>query len=124
MTLLWTIVVVLFVNYVFGVFAVLFIGDSNAYDRSIESERIAQDYFSGIWGTIFTLIQVMTGDSWASAVARPVIAVQGIGMTLFFYTFVGVAMLVLLNLITAVIVDNALTIHAQDDEHRLAELER
>lgn len=75
----------------------------------------------GLDQTLLTLFQVMTGDSWASMVARPVIQVQP-WTWVFFVAFQAVAMLVLLNLVTAVIVENALEISKQDREMRLAQL--
>lgn len=75
----------------------------------------------GLDQALLTLLQVMTGDSWASMVARPVLKVQP-QMWVFFVLFVAVAMMVLLNLITAVIVDNALEISKEDHEMKLRAL--
>jgi len=114
-TLFWTIVVLLFVNFIFGIFALITIGDSSGYDD------LGEPYFDGLDNCLFTLLQVITGDGWASAIARPVISVTP-AMWIFFTLYVAVGMLVLLNLITAVIVDNAMAISKQDEENMLAEL--
>jgi len=79
-------------------------------------------FFNGLGNTMFTLLQIMTGDSWASGIARPAMKFQP-AIWLFFIIYVAVAMLVLLNLVTAVIVDNALAISKQDEKQKLIELE-
>lgn len=118
-TLFWTVVVMVFVNYLFGIFAVLVIGDSDLYEGT--EEEIVQTYFAGLDQALYTLLQVVTGDAWSSGIARLVLAHQSY-MWLYFVCYVGVAMFVLLNLITAVIVDNAMEISKSDDENRLREL--
>jgi len=70
---------------------------------------------------MFTLLQIMTGDSWASGIARPAMKFQP-AVWLFFIIYVAIAMLVLLNLVTAVIVDNALAISKQDEKQKLIDL--
>ena len=115
----------MFVNNVFGVFAVIFIGDSPAYtDPKYDYATIgyAQTYFQGLDDSMFTLLQVITGDTWASMVARPVMEVRP-HMQGFFILFVGVAMRVLLSQVTAVIVDNALSTSAQDADQRLVAMD-
>jgi voltage-gated sodium channel len=135
-TLLWTIVVIFFVNFAFGIVAVLFIGDSSMFtcamaaeesDSHQECAHLADEmevhaFFNGLGSTMFTLLQVMTGDSWASGIARPAMKFQP-AIWLFFILYVAVAMLVLLNLVTAVIVENAMANSKQDDKQKLIELE-
>merc|ERR1711977_811742 len=137
-TLFWTIVVMFFVNFAFGIVAVIFIGDSTAFTcaraseepdgRHDECAHLTDDmdvhgFFDGLGSTMFTLLQIMTGDSWASGIARPAMKFQP-AIWLFFIVYVAVAMLVLLNLVTAVIVENAMAISKQDEKQKLLELER
>lgn len=120
-TLFWTIVVMVFVNYLFGIFAVIIIGDSDVFKGT--EEEVAQDYFSGLDESLFTLLQVVTGDSWAGAIVRPIM--KHIPETwIYFVAYVAIAMFVLLNLITAVIVDNAMEISKADQDNRLQELHK
>eukprot|EP00746_Dinoflagellata_sp_MGD_P161500 gnl/MRDRNA2_/MRDRNA2_88678_c0_seq1.p1 gnl/MRDRNA2_/MRDRNA2_88678_c0~~gnl/MRDRNA2_/MRDRNA2_88678_c0_seq1.p1 ORF type:complete len:639 (+),score=129.78 gnl/MRDRNA2_/MRDRNA2_88678_c0_seq1:75-1991(+) len=136
-TLFWTIVVIFFVNFAFGIVAVLFIGDNTTFTCAMASEEpdgqhqecahLTDDmevhgYFNGLGSTMFTLLQVMTGDSWASGIARPAMKFQP-AIWLFFILYVAVAMLVLLNLVTAVIVENAMANSKQDEKQKLLELE-
>lgn len=137
-TLFWTIVVIFFVIFAFGIVAVIFIGDSTVFTCAAASEEPdgqhqecshltdemdVHGYFNGLGSTMFTLLQVMTGDSWASGIARPAMKFQP-AIWLFFIIYVAVAMLVLLNLVTAVIVENAMAISKQDEKHKLLELEQ
>lgn len=120
-TLFWTVIVLLFVEYIFGIFAVIVIGDSEKMALDENAAEI-HEYFFGLDMTLFTLLQVVTGDGWASAIARPVMKVLP-DMWIYFTFYVAVCMLVLLNLITAVIVDNAMAISRQDEEQKLRDIE-
>lgn len=137
-TLFYTIVVIFFVNFAFAMVAVLFIGDATAFTCAMASEEAngehqecahltddveVHGFFNGIGNTMFTLLQVMTGDSWASGIARPAMKFQP-AIWIFFIVYVAVAMLVLLNLVTAVIVENAMAISKADDKQKLLELEQ
>lgn len=135
-TLFWTIVVIFFVNFAFAIVATLFIGDSSVFTCAKASEEpngqyeecahltddvAVHGFFNGLGNTMFTLLQIMTGDSWASGIARPAMKFQP-AVWLFFIIYVAIAMLVLLNLVTAVIVDNALTISKADEKQKLIDL--
>ncbi|CAL1151665.1 unnamed protein product [Cladocopium goreaui] len=68
---------------------------------------------------MYTLIQVLTLDSW-NAIARPLQRYVA-GSWAFFYCYVAVAVIVFMNLVTAVIVENALSHSKQDEETLLAQ---
>lgn len=117
---LWsTILVIVFVNYLFGIIAVTFIGDSPDFD----DPSGVQSFFFGLDMTMFTLLQIITGDSWASGIARPVMKVIPF-MWVYFTVYIGVGLMVLLNLITAVIVENALVESKECEEQQLLELKK
>lgn len=118
-TLLSAVTVFVFVNFLFGIMAVSFIGDANIFD----SAREAQGFFSGLDQSMFTLLQICTGDSWASAIARPLLK-ESPDLWLFFVSYVAVASLVLMNLVTAVIVENAIQMTRDDEEQRLHEMKQ
>jgi len=80
--------------------------------------NLALRYFGSLPSTMFTLLQVMTGDSWAEAIARPVMKNQPYHWVLF-VAYISVAAFVLMNLVTAIIVDNALSASRADEEEIL-----
>merc|ERR1712232_1453812 len=74
--------------------------------------------------SMVTLTQVMTGDSWASAVMRPVLK-HSPYMVMFFMTYVFLTQFAVLNVVTAVIVENVLkeAVESQDDQLKRTEQE-
>ena len=58
------------------------------------------EYFADFSEAIFTMLQVLTGDGWASEVARPMWNLSG--STVFFVSYVLVGWCVLLNIVVAV----------------------
>merc|ERR1719352_2060408 len=77
------------------------------------------DVCDGIFSMMHTLIQVLTLDSW-NGIARPMM--KHIGWSwMFFYAYISVAVIVLLNLVTAIIVDNAMANSRKDEEQELAQ---
>lgn len=63
--------------------------------------------------SIFTLFQVLTRDSWSEGIARHVAHEQPV-MTVFFLTFMVVAVYGLMNVCVAVIVENTLNVASGD----------
>mmetsp|Transcript_60501 Transcript_60501/g.139555 ORF Transcript_60501/g.139555 Transcript_60501/m.139555 type:complete len:561 (+) Transcript_60501:265-1947(+) len=157
-TLFWTVTVIMFVTYLFGILFMLFVADAEEWGQeerdgvqaataciavresisgkpltsvsfaelstvltpceSYAVESVSTRYFEALAPAMFTLLQVMTGDSWCEAIARRVNEVQPI-MWILFVAFVAAGTLVLLNLVTAVIVDNALEISKEDEQEQL-----
>eukprot|EP00746_Dinoflagellata_sp_MGD_P006957 gnl/MRDRNA2_/MRDRNA2_113734_c0_seq1.p1 gnl/MRDRNA2_/MRDRNA2_113734_c0~~gnl/MRDRNA2_/MRDRNA2_113734_c0_seq1.p1 ORF type:complete len:652 (-),score=97.96 gnl/MRDRNA2_/MRDRNA2_113734_c0_seq1:154-2109(-) len=115
-TLLSMICVVIFVNYIFGILGVVLIGDAPEQDY-----EDANMYFDGLDQTMFTLVQIITADAWASVIARPIMASIA-GSWIFFLAYIAVGMLVLMNLMTAIIVENAMEMAKEDEEAQLHEL--
>jgi voltage-gated sodium channel len=70
----------------------------------------------GITAWIFTLLQVLTLDSWMS-LARPIQDIVPLSWV-FFYLYIALVVFVLMNLVTAIIVDNALA-RSQEDERQM-----
>ncbi len=62
------------------------------------------EYFGSFHASLFTLTQVVTFESWASQVARPVIN-EIPWAWVYFISFIVIGALVILNLVVAVIVD-------------------
>jgi voltage-gated sodium channel len=84
------------------------------------SEVLPYEFFGSFHTALFTLMQVVTFESWASQVARPIIH-EIPWAWLYFVSFIIVGSLVILNLVVAVI----LSYLGQDDEaERVEQMER
>lgn len=66
---------------------------------------VAPEYFGTLHSSLFTLFQVVTLESWASAVARPVIS-QSPWAWLYFISFILIGTFVIFNLFVGVIINN------------------
>eukprot|EP00960_Hanusia_phi_P068461 766852-Hanusia_phi.AAC.3 len=65
-------------------------------------------FFGNFLDSVFTMFQVVTGDSWASAVTRTLFHEDGsvdIGVAIFFVSYVIFAGVVLINIVVAVLLD-------------------
>jgi hypothetical protein len=116
-TLAWTYVMISIVLYFFAIMATSLIGKQEAYESDAEASEIAKDYFGDVVISMFTLFQIMTLDSW-TAIVRPLMKVQP-WILLFFIFFISIAVFVLMNLVTAVIVEHAFS-GAKDEAQELA----
>ncbi|WP_232321184.1 ion transporter [Sporosarcina ureae] len=84
------------------------------------SEVLPYEFFGSFHTALFTLLQVVTFESWASQVARPIINEVPWAWA-YFVSFIIIGALVILNLVVAVI----LSYLGQDDEHeREKQMER
>ncbi|MBM4761667.1 ion transporter [Bacillus sp. B15-48] len=84
------------------------------------SEVLPYEYFGSFHTSLFTLMQVVTFESWASQVARPVMS-EVPWSWLYFVSFIIIGALVILNLVVAVI----LSYLGQEDEGiRVEQMER
>merc|ERR1711924_5904 len=81
-----------------------------------EFDEVELLYYStrGIMQWIFTLLQVLTLDSWMS-IARPMQDIVELSWV-FFYFYIALVVFVLMNLVTAIIVDNALKRSREDEK--------
>jgi len=122
-TLLWTLVVIFFITFMFSVFGVVLISTrlqeliANGEHNDEQLERLYK-LVNGIGNFMFLLVQVLTLDSWASEV-RPLMDYIGWAWV-FFLTYIAIACLVLMNLVTAVIVENALQASKKNEEMQVA----
>lgn len=73
-----------------------------------------QEYFGNVPRSMFTLLQVMTLDTWSSRVVRHVVSNQPV-MTLFFFAFLMLSTFGVLNVVVGVIVERVLEISAQNE---------
>ena len=96
----------------------------------------APQYFTNFTTSLFTLIQCLSGDSWASGVSRSIFLqqdsnndIQEIAPTdwsvgIFFVSYYAFATVVLLNVVVAVLLDEFITSMRQEEEERAAEERR
>ncbi|KAF4749935.1 hypothetical protein FOZ62_022896, partial [Perkinsus olseni] len=118
-TLFWTYVLIASVLFIFSIFAVEIIARMEVF----KGDSAVQEYFGSVSRAMFTLFQVMTLDSWA-AIARPMQAKAPGTVTIFFVAVILCVVMVLMNLITAVIVENAFSIAKADAEEQAKIRER
>jgi len=116
--LAWTFCIAITILYIFGIAATELIGKQ---DAMLEDEYI-QELFGDPLKSMFTLFQLLTLDTWAYTIARPVME-KDWNMCLFFITFITVSVFVFWNLITAVIVGSAMDMAAQDTTAQAKALE-
>lgn len=136
-TLLWTIVVIFFITYVFAVFGMVLIAkrlqmhwdasmvpgsDSELSEQEMLDFLGFQEYFLSLDSVMMTLVQLLTLDSWNSMV-RPLVRYVP-WCWCYFYTYIAVGVFVLMNLVTAIIVENALSSSKNDEERKLLEKDK
>eukprot|EP00931_Biecheleriopsis_adriatica_P031288 TRINITY_DN18367_c0_g1_i1.p1 TRINITY_DN18367_c0_g1~~TRINITY_DN18367_c0_g1_i1.p1 ORF type:complete len:517 (+),score=79.09 TRINITY_DN18367_c0_g1_i1:69-1619(+) len=117
-TLLWTYVMIACVLYFFAIMATSLIGKQPAF----ADNDLAQEYFGDVVLSMLSLFQLMTLDSW-TGFARPLMEVQ-VWVAGFFLIFIAVAVFVMLNLVTAVIVENAFSDSKVEEKEIALRLER
>eukprot|EP01080_Neovahlkampfia_damariscottae_P001173 gene1173-10687_t len=69
------------------------------------TSAICQDYFQNIYQAMFTMFQVMSGDSWLSGITREGETQLPYFSFLFFGSFYVFTTMILLNLLTGIILD-------------------
>lgn len=113
--LVWSWVIIGTVHFMFAVISLELVAKSETF----ESDETVQHLFGSVPRAMFTLFQVMTFDSW-SGFMRPM-AKEMPSIMLIFGLFMGIAGIVLFNLMTAVVVKNAFDA-SQDDTEAQAHL--
>ncbi|CAK9022520.1 Voltage-dependent T-type calcium channel subunit alpha-1H, partial [Durusdinium trenchii] len=79
------------------------------------------DYVKGIGPLMQLLIQFLTLDSWNSKMDQ--IIPYANGCIIYFYMYIAVAVFVLMNLVTAIIVENAMSTSKMDENEKLKQME-
>ncbi|WP_112182457.1 ion transporter [Paraliobacillus zengyii] len=87
---------------------------------TLYSEVLPAEFFGSFHESLFTLLQVVTFESWASQVARPIVNEMPWAWT-YFVSFIIIGALVILNLVVAVILSY---LGQEDDSNRDKQLER
>jgi voltage-gated sodium channel len=100
-TLMWTWLFVLLIIYVFGLVATRLLGQEYG-----DKDPDMREYFGTVSASMFTLFQVVTTEGWAD-VARGSMVHQP-SMWVFFILFISITTFAIMNVVTAVIVENTL----------------
>lgn len=93
-------VVILIVYYIYACLGTQLFGEANP------------TYFGDLGRSLYTLFQVMTGDSWSEAVARPTIAIFPYAWA-YFVSFIIITTFIVLNMVIGVIIDSINELKAQ-----------
>lgn len=93
---------------IFSIYAII----GTTYFRDV----LPDEFFGSFHASLFTLMQVVTFESWASQVARPIISEMSWAW-IYFVSFIIIGALVILNLVVAVI----LSYLGQEDEENHVE---
>lgn len=82
------------------------------HQRYITSRKmcVGEEYYGTFFRSIYTMFQVMTGESWSEAVARPIIDSYKVSFyilstTFYYITFMLLTNFVLVNVVVAVLLD-------------------
>eukprot|EP00435_Cladocopium_sp_Y103_P076093 s5_g76.t1 len=108
--LFWSFVIIGVVHFMSAVVVMETITKSPLF----EEDEVVQRMFGSLSYSMFTLFQFMTFDSWA-VVARPIIYAMP-EAAIIFLLFMGIASIVLFNLMTAIVVKNAFDASEADEE--------
>lgn len=98
----WTALLLLLVFYIFAVMGTELYGEA------------WPEYFGTLGASMFSLFQIMTLESWSSAIARPMLA-ENPTVWLYFVPFILVSSFMVLNLFIAIIVSATQSIHADEE---------
>ena len=77
------------------------------------------EYYGNFFRSLFTLFQVLTGESWSEAVARPVIMAQGVWPYvggIYFVSYIIICGIILVNVAVAVLLEKMVDIPNKEDE--------
>ena len=96
--------------------------DTSTQTVSSESARgmyNGYEYYGTFARAMYTLFQVMTGESWSEAIARPLVFGlfdNALVVSLFYVSFIILTQLVLTNVVVAVLLDNFVQDNDKGDE--------
>lgn len=79
----------------------------------------APQYFGNFRASLFTMFQVLSGDSWASGVARSIFVDETeADVALFFVSYILIASIMLLNVVVAVLLDEFIATVTREKEEQ------
>lgn len=127
-TLFWTIIVIFLVTYVFAIIGLSTIVVQLQAERDVRTDprELAMldellELMGGLDRLMATLVQVLTMDSFHSFTRMVLDFVWW--SWIYFYCYIAIAVVVLMNLVTAIIVENAMETSRADQQHVALEKE-
>lgn len=95
---------------------------------TIRDECFGEEYFGNYGKAMYTLFQVLTGESWSEAVARPTIHSYlspwgAFGASFYYLSFVALGVFILLNIVVTVLLDKMVEDDDDTAHMTLAEIE-
>jgi voltage-gated sodium channel len=79
------------------------------------------DWFGTIGGSMFTLFQIMTLESWSMGIVRPVMETFSWAWVVF-VSFIFLSSFTVLNLFIAIIIDSMQTLHEKEQQETVGEV--
>eukprot|EP00928_Gymnodinium_smaydae_P070209 TRINITY_DN54108_c0_g1_i1.p1 TRINITY_DN54108_c0_g1~~TRINITY_DN54108_c0_g1_i1.p1 ORF type:complete len:909 (-),score=158.18 TRINITY_DN54108_c0_g1_i1:315-3041(-) len=108
--LFWAFVLIFAIHFMFAVAMVDVVAKSDTFINDAD----VQEWFGSLMPAMFTLFQTMTVDSWAGK-ARPIMLAMPFTAVIFLL-FIGIAGILLFNLMTAIIVKQSIDAKEKDIE--------
>lgn len=110
-TLSWVLMLMSIIVYIFAVFMRSTIDCNTEFSSWVDCST----FFGSMPATMYTLVQVITLESWSQVIARPVLQVQPIYFVVFLL-FLFLTTFGMLNIIVGVIVENTLNAAKQNQD--------
>ncbi len=107
----WIAVLLVIIFYIFAVIGNSLFGVTNP------------DYFGSLVKTTFTLFQIMTLESWASGIARPIISHTPLA-AIYFVVFILIATYTTLNIFIAIVVNTMNELHLKGLQEEEKEIKK
>jgi hypothetical protein len=111
----WILILISMIIYCAAIFATLAVGEECEEYGDVFVR--CEDFFGGVFKSMFTLFQMLTLESWAMSVARPVMTRQP-AMTGFFVVFLFLTAYGIMNILIGVVCENTLAAAAQNEKKR------
>ena len=94
-------------------------GDAPGYGFLTECRAqytFGQEYFGNFLKSFYTLFQVLTGESWSEAIARPLMEQSPMVAAFYFISFILINGIVLVNVVVAVLLEKMVDDEDDDEE--------
>jgi voltage-gated sodium channel len=111
----WILILISMIIYCAAIFATLAVGEECEEYGDVFVR--CEDFFGGVFKSMFTLFQMLTLESWAMSVARPVMTRQP-AMAGFFVMFLFLTAYGVMNILIGVVCENTLAAAAQNEKKR------
>jgi len=80
-----------------------------------------QEYFGNFFKALYTLFQVLTGESWSEAIARPLLEWSPWATAVYFVSFILINGIVLINVVVAVLLEKMVDDEPEEEEEEEAD---